>query len=184
MSNVFVPAPQPENVVRGTLFAALIIPAGVILWVVIWNFGVIASLVAFAVAIGTSFLYRFGSRGLIGLTGAVIIAGITVLTLGLGFFAGMVSEVATAFATYLGSDPLSVFTSPNFWDAFAETVNSSEYQAHILPQAGFAVLLGGLGCFSVLRRVFMTSTAVAPAPVQPAEGVVQVNDQALEPDPK
>ena len=39
------PRTPEENVVRGTLFALLAIPAGVIVFVFIWNLGFIASIV-------------------------------------------------------------------------------------------------------------------------------------------
>ncbi len=73
---------------RGTLLALLIIPAGIIAWVVLWQFGLIASIVALGIAIGALWLYRIGSGGRISRTGAIRVTIITVVTLLLAFLGG------------------------------------------------------------------------------------------------
>jgi len=45
------PSLPSENVPRGTLLTLLIIPAGILAWVLLWQFGLVASIVAFGVAI-------------------------------------------------------------------------------------------------------------------------------------
>ncbi len=50
-----------ESTVRGTVFALAVIPVGVGLWLVLWNLGWMASIVAFVTAAGAARLYLAGS---------------------------------------------------------------------------------------------------------------------------
>ena len=88
----------PENRTRGTLLALLIIPAGIIVWAIIWSIGFIAGIVGIGVAIGALALYRFGSGGRISLNGAVRVSVIVVITLVLAFFAGIIADDPSYFS--------------------------------------------------------------------------------------
>ncbi|TPW65847.1 hypothetical protein FJ658_15365, partial [Schumannella sp. 10F1B-5-1] len=65
---------------------------GVAVWLLIWSFGFIASIVAFGVAFAALWLYRFGARGPISRAGAFVVTGITAGTLLIAFFAGIVLD--------------------------------------------------------------------------------------------
>ena len=65
------PDAGPERVLRGILFSLLIIPAGVLAWAIIWQLGFMSAIVAFGVAVGGAWLYRFGSGGRMGVVGIV-----------------------------------------------------------------------------------------------------------------
>ena len=146
--------PPVVNVARGTLFALLAVPAGVIVWVVLWNFGFIASIVAFAVAYLAMFLYRFGSGGFIGTAGAIRITVITVGTLLLAFFGGIVSDVLKVWSDVTGESVVSGIVSPDFWAGFQAIIAEDGVASGYLPDFCLALLFGALGCFTVIRSAF------------------------------
>lgn len=156
--------PPLVNVARGTLFALLAVPVGVIVWVVLWNFGFIASIVAFAVAYLAMFLYRFGSGGFVGTAGAIRITIVTVGTLLLAFFGGIVSDVLGLWSDVTGESPVSGIVSPDFWAGFQAIMAEDGVASGYLPDFGLALLFGALGCFSVIRSAFRSGKAV---PVDP-----------------
>src|SRR3982750_2359813 len=99
--SIAVPKPV-ENVGRGTLFALLAVPAGVAVWLILWKFGFIASIVGFGVVWAAVQLYVRGSGGVISRVGAVAILGIVVVTLLLSFLSGMVYDAASQIGDLSG----------------------------------------------------------------------------------
>lgn len=146
-----------ENVQRGTLLALLIVPAGIIAWVLLWSVGFIASIVAFGVAIGAMWLYRLGSGGRISRTGAIRITVITIVTLLLAFVAGMITDQLAAFTR--------AFQAGRFLEFFVINIqlNAGAYAIPFLMALGF----GALGCFSILRNAFQQTRP------EPAESVAE-----------
>jgi hypothetical protein len=166
------PAPQnaaalpAENVPRGTLMALLIIPAGIIAWVILWQFGLIASLVALGIALGALWLYRFGSGGRISRSGAIRVTIITVVALALAFLGGLVADVLPMFANQRNLNPVAALTSSEFWEFFSHAVGNNS--GDVIVQLVIALIFGALGCFSVLRTAFVqTRAADAAAGEQP-----------------
>lgn len=148
------PTTPIENVPRGTIFALVIIPAGIIVWCILWQLGFIASIVAFGVALGAMWLYRFGAGGRISRTGAVRVTVITVVTLVLSFFAGLV----TSFAIHFHLNPVDALTSPRLLPTLMTQITSGGVGVSLL----IAAVFGVLGCFSVLRTAWVqTSNANA-----------------------
>lgn len=162
-----------ENVARGTIFALVAIPVGVALWVIIWSFGFIASIVGFAVAWLAVTLYRFGAGGVISRTGAVRVIAVTVITMLLAIFGGLVSDVAIGLGEAWQLSPVSVIFEPGFWDFFSLYINDFEVQKSLLPSVGIGLLFAAIGCFGTLRRALHVSgpgaAAATPAavPMQP-----------------
>ncbi|MET4780401.1 hypothetical protein [Glaciihabitans sp. UYNi722] len=153
----------PENLVRGTLFALLAVPIGVVLWVVIWSFGFVSAIAAFAVAAAAAWLYRKGSGGRVSTKGAVLISGVVLVTLLLSFYCGLVTDYVRAIADAADLTWIQAFTHPLFWTAFGE-----DFGALLTSNAVVLILslaLGVLGAFSVLRVAFATSKQ--PAGIAP-----------------
>ena len=148
---------------RGVLVALLIVPIGVVAWGILWNFGFIASIVGFVVAFGAMFLYRLGAGGLVTRLGAALITAITLVTLVLAFFGGMVLDGLKGFSDATGQAQLSLFFSPQFWDGFFEILNQPGVIGSYAGDFGLALLFGVLGCFGVIRGAFRTASAVASA---------------------
>ena len=162
------PVPLPENVNRGTVVALLTIPAGVIVWVIIWSIGFIASIVSFGVALLAMFLYKLGSGGQMGRAGAVRVTIITVVTVALSILAGLVADVAIGIATVTGTDPVTALSNPVFSQVFTEYTTGPD-SGSLVPSLLLSVGFGILGCFSILRSAFKKTAApvVNPATGQP-----------------
>jgi hypothetical protein len=156
------PSLPSENVPRGTLMALLIIPAGIIAWVVLWQFGLIASIVALGIAIGALWLYRLGSGGRISRMGAIRVTIITVAALLLAFLAGLVADVLPLYASQRNLNFVSALTSGEFWEFFNHALSNNF--GDVAVQLGIALVFGALGCFSVLRTAFV-QTRAADAPI-------------------
>jgi len=173
-----------ENVQRGTVFALAIVPAGIIVWVLIWSIGFVASIVGFAVAYGAVFLYRLGAGGRIGRSGAIRIAIITIVTMLLAFAAGVYADGVVVYSDATGTGWFESLASPDFWSFMSLILAEPEVlSSYALP---FLIALGlsALGCFSVLRAAFSSASAETPAvyeyPITPAAPTTQptVDDAA------
>ena len=152
-----------ENVLRGTLLSLLVVPVGIVVWLIIWNIGFIASIVSFGVAMLAVVLYRVGAGGVIGRAGAVSITLVTLVTVTLAIFVGLVSDVANLVASELGMSPYDAVIQPGFWPLFQDIMFVQGGISENGLQLAIAFGLGLLGCFSVLRSAF-TATAPEPAP--------------------
>jgi hypothetical protein len=147
------PVLPPENFVRGTLLALLAIPAGIIVFVLVWNLGFVSAIVGFAVAFAASFLYRFGSGGRVSIRGAIVVTAITVGTLVLAFLIAIASDIS---------------------QIRHESLLESLFGPYLLPAVGanglsfvLAIVFGLLGCFSVLRAAFQQARAETAPPTLP-----------------
>jgi hypothetical protein len=162
------PVLAPENVGRGTVFALIAIPVGVILWLLIWSFGIIAAIVAFAVAVAAAFFYRLGSGGRIGKVGGWIVTGITAVTLLIAWFAGLALDVVRYIADETGVTWLDAFTGPYFTELYNAVL--SDPNGDLVGDALLTILFGALGAFSVLRTVFKQAKAEAAVPLATPPG--------------
>jgi hypothetical protein len=156
------PVHSTENIVRGTLFALIVIPVGVALWAIIWSFGIVAAIVAFVVAYGAVWLYRKGSGGDITRAGAFISTAIVIVTLLLAFWVGLVVDYVRAVVDQVGISPMEALQSPAFWPAFNS--DFAELVKINLPSFGFAILFGALGSFRVLRSAFRQAAQTQTSP--------------------
>ncbi len=170
------PASLPhENALRGTLMALLIIPAGIIVWVllVLWQFGLIASLVALGIAIGALWLYRMGSGGRISRAGAVRVTVITIVALLVAFLSGLVADVLPIYANQRNLNLVSALPSGDFWQFLGRAVSNN--LGDVVIQLVIALIFGALGCFTVLRTAFVqiraieAGSAAGTTPDRPAE---------------
>lgn len=167
MSAPSVPSSAPvERVGRGALLALLVLPAGVAAWLVVWSLGYIASIVAALVAVGAFWLYTRGA-GAISRRGALVVLGITVLTLVVAFFGGIVLDAAQGLGEASGLGTWGAFTHEQFWPTFWDVVPP------VLPDYGtdfaWALGFGALGSWATLRTAFAAAKP-APAPAPAAEG--------------
>jgi hypothetical protein len=145
-----------ERVGRGLALALLVIPAGVIVWTIIWNLGFIASIVSWGVAVGAVWLYRMGSKARITRGAFWGIISIVVVTVVLSLLAGMFTDLVAAIDLPLQD----AITDPRVWGAFADNLltNGEMWQAYV-PQVLMALVFAFLGCFWTLRRVSRESRA-------------------------
>jgi hypothetical protein len=160
-----------ENVQRGTIVALVTIPLGVIVWVILWNIGFVASIVAFGAAYLAVRLYRWGSGGPISRTGAIRITVITIVTMLIALFAGIVSDAAQSYSSGSGESALSEVLSPEFWRVFWHALAQPGVLSGYAPSIILALLFGAIGCFSTLRNAFRQANpeAVAAARARAAQ---------------
>jgi hypothetical protein len=153
--------PPAEKIGRGVLLALVALPVGVAAWLLIWSWGYIASIVALGVAILALFLYRLGSGGRVGKLGALAVTLITVGTIAIAFYAGLVFDAATAIAAEVGLSWVDVVTHPLFPETFSAML--AENSDSIVGDAVLAVIFTALGAGGVLFGVFRETKARAAA---------------------
>ena len=160
------PAPllPPENLVRGLLLSLIALPAGVLVFTLIWNLGFISAIVGFGVAFAAFFLYRHGSGGRVSLRGALVVTLVTVGTLIAAFIFANISDIATVYSQESGLSWFEVLASPGFLSLALEIIFSPEGLAAIGGDAAITLLFGVLGCFTVLRGAFKEARAAAARP--------------------
>ena len=149
-------ATQGEDVGRGTIFALAALPLGIIVWMVIWNFGWITSLVTFGVAALAARLYITGTGGTLSRKGVWVIVSVTAVTAVLAFVGGVWLDAVS----YLGGSPLAKVLDPEPWDLMA--YNLATNPDFVKGYAGdflMALLFGALGCFFTLRSLFAGTKA-------------------------
>lgn len=156
----------PENVVRGLLLALLAIPAGIFVYMLIWNLGFIASIVGLGVAFAAFFLYRLGSGGRVSVVGAVIISAITIVTLLLAWIFGEVWDYTAYIMSQTGMSAGDVLGTPGFAQYAIEDLSAPGVIGPVLGDGALTLGLGLLGCVGVIVNVFRTAKAQA-APVPP-----------------
>ena len=156
-----VPAPHAakEDLVRGTLFSLVAIPGGVILWLILWNMGFIASIVGFLVAAGAARMYVAGSGGGLSRRGVWVIAAVTLATVLVSFLGSIWVDIASAMAV----SPLAQLVDPQAWDLFVLNVTANpEFLELYAGDFAMALLFSALGCFFTLRRLSTQTRNVAP----------------------
>ena len=147
---------QNERVGRGLALALLVIPAGVIVWTVLWNIGFVASIVSWGVAAGAVWLYRVGSKARVtreAFWGIIVVVVVTVI---LSLLAGIFTDLVNAVGIPLGD----ALTRPTVWQLFADNIfgNPKIWQSYF-PQVMLALLFAALGCFTTMRRLSRESRA-------------------------
>lgn len=158
----------PENILRGTLLALIVLPVGMLVYLGIWQLGFISAIAGFLVAFGAFFLYRLGSGGRISIPGALIITGITVVTLVLAFLWATASQYVENAPASFGSSWWEIMLNPGFIGA-AVSNEIQYYFGDFAWNGGLTLVFGLLGCFAVLRNVFFQARQPAAAdPTQPA----------------
>ncbi|MDQ0754813.1 hypothetical protein [Arthrobacter sp. B3I4] len=147
-----------DNAVRGTVFALAVVPVGVGLWLILWELGWMASIVALVSAAGAARLYLAGSTagrgGTMTRRGAWVVVAVTVVTVLLGFLGTIWLDVAEYFA----ASPLALLFEPEAWNMLVYNLgNNPELVQGLLKEFVMALIFSGLGCFFTLRQLFAQS---------------------------
>jgi hypothetical protein len=145
-----MPAHAPEAVARGLLAATLAVLAGVVLTVVIWRFGFIASITSFVMAAGAVFLYSRAAvttprKGLIPLV-LLIVVGVVA-----AFFGVVASDAWDVYGQFDGV--VGVSRSSFILDNIFRGEVLREYAQDMAMFGVFAVL----GLFGTLRRLLSSA---------------------------
>jgi hypothetical protein len=143
------PPPAPsERVALGLLASLLAVVAGVVLTVVIWRAGYIASITSFVIAIGAVYLYTAaaGAPPRKGLVPVILVVALGVVA---SFFAVVVSDLLDAYDN-LGLEVQGFDKQDFVLDNVFNGDLLAEYGKDMAMFAVFAVL----GVFSTLRRLW------------------------------
>ncbi len=146
-----------ERTIRGILLSLVVIPVGVVAWVLLWNAGFIASIVSFGVAFAAVWLYRVGSsRARVTRLAFWSLIGVIAVTVFLSFLAGIFADVVTA----TGVTWNEALTNPAFWATYWDNIfnNPTMWNAYA-PQLLLALAFAALGCFGTIRRLARESKA-------------------------
>ena len=167
MSADFTPSPPRaaaipvENLKRGAIASLATIPVGVAVWMVLWGYGFIASLVGWLVAFLATRLYVWGA-GRLSRPGAMVVVAVTVVTLLLAFFGGVVLDAANGIGDASGLSSWGAFTHEQFWPTFWNVLPTA--LPDYLPDFAWAIGFGALGSFTTLRAAFTAARRVTAAP--------------------
>jgi len=142
-----VVAPAAENVARGLLAATGAILVGLVLTVVVWRLGFIASITSFAMAAGAVFIYGKAAgadprRGLLPLIGLIVVG----VVLGCAVLVG--SDAWDAYGV-LDMDQAGVSRFEFIKSSLTDSTILSAYSKDLAFFVGFAVL----GTWGTIRRL-------------------------------
>lgn len=149
----------PENLVRGLLLSLLTVPAGIIVFSIIYNLGFIASIVALGVAFAAFFLYRLGSGGRVSIKGAIVITLVTIATLVLAFIVAQYTVIAVAVGEIWGVSWFEAFTDPQFGTIAGQILADPSVASELAGDAAFTFIFGLLGCGAILFNIFRAARA-------------------------
>jgi hypothetical protein len=151
------PAVLPaENLLKGTLFSLLIIPAGVLAWGLVAAFGYISWIVGAGIVFGALALYRYGSGGRISFGGAARVSVVMLITLALSFIAGFVTPQWAYFSRAISTG--------KFFEGLGAVIGRN------VGNAGFDIL--AVVVFAVIGVVVAFRTAAQQAKQLPAAQAV------------
>jgi hypothetical protein len=153
MSTPVAPQHSPEDVIRGAMFALLVVPVGIIVWAAISSAGFIVSIVAYGIAGGALWLYKRGSGGIITRTGAWVVTIIVVATLLIAFWVGL-----GAGAVFRAGRPGDLF-NPAIWNYLGANFTTIVQQNSI--NLLLAIAIAAFGSYRVLGRAFATARATS-----------------------
>jgi hypothetical protein len=151
-----VPLP-PENVVRGLLLSLLTIPAGILVFVLVWQLGIVAGIVGFGVAALAFFLYRLGSGGRVSVAGAVIVPVVTLVTLVLAILTARVVDLANGLARTYGLEFWQVLLAADFPGRVVSVFSTSGYLGFLAQNLALPVIFGLVASVAFLRPALKAS---------------------------
>ena len=176
-------APQRENVARGVALAALVIPAAVLLWILMWSGGYFITVLLLLLAAGATLLYAKGAGGSMSILGASLVSILVVVGFLLGYFAGVLASVVGSMASILGVAWPSLLFNAGFWPPFFE--NLPRFMDESSSQLFLAALVSAGGVFFVFylrAKVIRRRTPLAAPAAAPQEPIAQPTVTSWQPD--
>lgn len=140
----------------GLLLALLSIPTGIVLWIILWNFGFMASFVSFVIAWLAVYLYTLGSKKEVSKRTAPYLLAIILVGIVLSFIGGMALDAVKFYVE--GSDVglMQAILTTDFWLFFADNLFSNgELWSSYVVDIIIALVFGVLGCFGIVKYLFI-----------------------------
>lgn len=152
-----------DNHRRGIAYACLVIPLTVVVWLFVWQFGLITSVVAWGAAALAVRLYRYGSGWSPATRGAVAVLTIVIVSIFASLTAAFVYDAARGYFEEPSASMFVLgraFADPAFGDWFVSLyITQREVWAPWLLNLVFALLLSLLGVAPTLVRAFRGESA-------------------------
>ncbi|WP_411698472.1 septum formation family protein [Conyzicola sp.] len=152
-----------DNYRRGIAYACLAIPLTIVVWLFVWQFGLITSVVAWAAAALAVRLYRYGSGWPPAQRGAVAVLTIVIVTIFASLTAAFVYDAARGYFAEPSASMLVLgraLADPAFGDWFVTLyLPQRDVWAPWLLNLVFALLLSLLGVAPTLARAFRGESA-------------------------
>jgi hypothetical protein len=143
---------------KGLLLAILAIPVGIVLWVILWNFGFIASLVSFAIAWLAVYLYKLGSKHDVSRRAAPYLLTIILVGVVLAFLSGIALDALKAYIQDTDLSELDALFSADYWSFFFENIfTNGELWSTYAVNLVISLVFGILGCFSIIKSLFSSA---------------------------
>jgi hypothetical protein len=157
--NTTLAAKEPNEVNRkGLLLALLAIPIGIVLWVILWNFGFIASIVSFAIAWLAVYFYKLGSKQNVSRKAAPYLLAIVLVGVALAFLSGIALDALRAYIQDTDLSDLDALFMADYWAFFFENLfTNGELWSIYAVDLVISVAFGILGCFGIIKSLFSSN---------------------------
>lgn len=145
----------PSHPRRGLVYALLAIPLGIAAWLFLWQFGFIASVVAWGIAAGALWFYKLGSKSEVSHAAAPWLIAIILFAVFAAFVSGLVADLwkfAVNDAGEYGDQP--VFWSNDFWTYVWDNITYWDFLVQYWLEFIFALVFAALGAGNVLWDLF------------------------------
>jgi hypothetical protein len=140
---------------KGLSLALLSIPVGIVLWVILWNFGFIASIVSFAIAWLAVYLYKLGAKKEVGRRAAPYLLAIVLVGIILAFLSGVALDALKFYVEGTDLSELDALFTADYWSFFfANILTNGELWSSYAVDIIVSIAFGILGCFSIFRSLF------------------------------
>jgi hypothetical protein len=140
---------------KGLLLAVLAIPAGIVVWDVLWSFGFIAALVAFGISWAAIKLYGLGAGSEPDKSAAKVLLGIIVAGVVLSFISGMAMDAQLVYSETKHVSAMQAFMSADFWNFFIGNLGYADVWGQYTTDILISLVFAGLGAFGTVRDLFV-----------------------------
>lgn len=155
--------PVHENMKQGLLLSLLVIPIGVVLWVALWRFGYIASIVSLAMAWLAVYLYGVGAKAPASRRAAPYLLAIIVVGVLLAFVAGIASDATDFYVKDTSMSQWDALFIADYWAYLADNLfNNGELISSYLGDLVISIVFALIGCFSTVKELFTPAKTETP----------------------
>lgn len=169
-----VPLPDPTKTIdykSGALYAINGLVLGVVAWIIIWQMGIMASIVSFGMAWAILWFYTKGAGGFDRKSAYIVIAFIVagiILCILSGIASDLVKAIMKDSQEARDAGVVRLLTNPNFWGYFVTNLFGGDglivgYTTDIL----WSIALAGAGVFQTIYGALRDTSAKQALAEQP-----------------
>lgn len=147
---------HPTHPRKGLLLSLAVIPLGIAAWLFLWQFGFIASVVAWGIAGGAVWLYSYGAKGPVTkpvLPWLLLIILIAILA---AFVSGLVTDLWNGYVTELNGE--EGFWSSEFWTFVWDNLTYPDFISQYIPDFLISLAFAALGAGGIVYGLFKQPT--------------------------